>query len=369
MVSRARRVVLLLALLTLWPFTTGFGPPHLVESDDVRMPIGPTGLQALYRIPPPAPAGTASLVLDGVTGQVMYEHNGSALLAPASITKIMTAVLAIEFGDLSQQVVILEEDLVEGSSMGLQPGDQVTLEQLLWGLLLPSGNDAAQAIARTLGGGSVASFVDLMNQKAEKLHLWDTHFVNPHGLDEMDHFSSAYDLAQLSRYALDMPLFARIVSTKEHTVQANRTFLLHTTNQLLFLSESVPGVNGVKTGFTDLAGDSLVASVDRDGRKLIVVVLGTQDRASAATALINYAYRYFTWLPLKGGLPLPKAMAGLTPYDVLVMLPAWQMPYFRVATDLAGTPEQPWGAPQGVLAAYVGAQEIGRVPLFALSGP
>ena len=168
MVSRARRVVLLLALLTLWPFTTGFGPPRLVESDDVRLPIGPTGLLALYRIPPPAPAGTASLVLDGVTGQVMFEHNGSALLAPASITKIMTAVLAIEFGDLSQQVVILEEDLVEGSSMGLQPGDQVTLEQLLWGLLLPSGNDAAQAIARTLGGGSVASFVDLMNQKAER---------------------------------------------------------------------------------------------------------------------------------------------------------------------------------------------------------
>lgn len=364
--SRLHRAVFMI-LMVLWPLTTAFGPPRLVESDDARMPVSSTELRLLNSLRPPVLPAKSALVLDLLSGQVMFQRNAHARVAPASITKVMTAVLTIEQGDLSQQVVILQEDLVEGSTMGLQPGDQVTLEQLLWGLLLPSGNDAAQAIARTLGGGSVTRFVQQMNQKAQQLRLENTHFLNPHGLDDPNHYSSAYDLAQVSRYAMGLPLFTRMVSTTEYTVRANRTYTIHNTNQLLFLTQSVPGVNGVKTGFTDSAGDSLVASVDRGGRQVLVVVMGTLDRSGTAIALINFAYSYFAWVPVKAALPLPAVVRGALEPIGFVMVPLWQRPYFRIALEVARTSSgNPWGAPPGFLVAYMASQELGRLPLFNL---
>ena len=362
------RKALFILLLSLWPSFLGFGPA-LTESDDVRLPIGSALLPQIDANRPPAITAKASLMLDLASGRVVFQRNAHEHLAPASITKIMTAVIALEQGNLQEKVTIQKDDLVEGSTMGLQAGDSITLEQLIWGMLLPSGNDAAQTVARVLGDGSVARFVEMMNAKVEVLRLQDTHFVNPHGLDTPNHYSSAYDLALLSRYALRIPLFSRIVSTREFTVQANRTFTLQNTNQVLFLPNEVPGVNGVKTGFTDNAGDSLVASVERDGHQVLVVVLGTQNRGAAAVPLINYAYASFTWAPL----PFP-SLRGATPKGVIapavpaeVMVPTWQRYYVNYSVELGALPtDSALTAPIGMLTYFLGAQEQGRMPLYVL---
>src|SRR5207244_12122071 len=141
-----------------------------------------------------------------------------------------------------------------------------------------------------IGAGSVPRFVEMMNNKALALGMLDTHFVNPHGLDASGHYSSAYDLAQLSRYAMRQPVFARIVGSKETVIEtATRAYYLRTTNQLLSLRELSNGITGVKTGFTDNAGDCIIASVERNGRQVIVVVMGASDRAASAASLIDYA--------------------------------------------------------------------------------
>ncbi len=365
---RDNRIVraLFAMLVLLSPVMTAFGPPSLTDSDDVRMPIYGTELRLLNTLRPPAIPGTAAALIDVSTGHLMFQRNAHARVAPASITKMMTAVVAIERGNLDQKVVVLPDDMVEGSAMGVLPGDQVTMEQLLWGLLLPSGNDSAEVIARTLGGGSVDRFIDQMNQKAQQLNLVNTHYVNAHGLDADNHYSSAYDIAQLARYAMRMPLFAKIAGAKEYTVQANRTWVIHNTNTLLYLAQTVPGVTGVKTGFTDLAGDSLVASVNRDGRQVIAVVMGTNDRTSSSTALINFAYNYYKWIPVQSYLPFPATVGKSDAPTDMVMVPAWQVPYFRIGLELARTDESPWGAPPGFLVAFLAAQELSRLPLLGL---
>lgn len=353
-------------LLLLWPALLGFGPPALTESDDVRLPIGSGQLQQLGAARPPTTTAKGSLIMDLASGRVVFQRNAHARLGPASLTKIMTAVIALEQANLQDKVTILREDLVEGSTMGVQAGDTVSMEQLLWGLLLPSGNDAAEAIARTVGGGSVPRFVDMMNQKAQALRLLDTRFVNPHGLDDPVHLSSAHDLAVLSRYALRNPLFSRMVSTQEYTVQSNRSWTIRNTNQLLFPPNQALGVNGVKTGFTDLAGDSLVASLERDGHQVLVVVLGSENRAVAATALMSYAFNAFTWVSLPTPL-LAGARAAMTPaVPATVMVPLWQRYYVNYSVDLGeAAGSNALALPAGLLTYYVGAQEQGRLPLYS----
>lgn len=242
----------------------------------------------------------AGLIMDGATGKVVFEFNSHSRRAPASLTKIMTAIVAFERGNLSEKVRVKNMSLPQEAAMGLWPGDVLTLEDLLWGLLLPSGNDAAEVIADYVGG-STENFVRMMNEKAAQLGLKDTHFVNPHGLDEDGHYSSAYDLAVMARYALNNALFARMVASQTHVVQASRTFYLQNYNYLLRPSQGVPGADGVKTGYTDDAGDSLVGSVSRDGRRIITVTLGAGigERTSEAIKLINYAFSSFTWVDLK----------------------------------------------------------------------
>src|SRR3990172_91439 len=176
----------------------------------------------------------------------------------------MTALLALERGQLDRlvRVDVDASQLGYSSVMGLRPGEELTLEDLLYGLLLPSGNDAALAVAGHLGG-SVARFVDLMNQRAAELGLVNTHFANPHGLDAPEHYSSAADLVRLARTAMANPTFAKIVSTRERTVRGKlATYELRNTNRLL---GTYPGVDGVKTGSTDAAGQCLVAAAQRGG--------------------------------------------------------------------------------------------------------
>ena len=246
----------------------------------------------------PAPAVTArnAVVIDGDPGRVLDGLAAHVQRPPASTTKIMTAVLAIEHGDLGRTVISdVDGSKMTGSSvMGLRIGVPITIEDLLYGLMLPSGNDAAIVLAENTSG-SVPAFVDAMNKKAAALGLKDTHFVNPHGLDNPQHYSSAYDLAWMARYAMGNAEFAKIVGTQYWHLAPPSDYDLHNGNSML---ASYPGADGVKIGWTDAAGWTLVASATRDGHRLFVAVLGTQDRDADASALLDWAFGNFRWLGL-----------------------------------------------------------------------
>jgi D-alanyl-D-alanine carboxypeptidase len=175
--------------------------------------------------------------------------------------------------------------------MGLLPGDWFTLRDLLYGMMLPSGNDAALAIGRHLAG-SDAAFIGEMNALAERLGLWDTHFANPHGLGARDHFTSARDLAMLSRYAMTVPGFADLVATPSWTANGSRGIALGNINTFLF---NYPGADGLKTGYTRRAGPTLAASATRAGHRLFVVLLNAPARESDAYALMDWAFSAFEW--------------------------------------------------------------------------
>jgi D-alanyl-D-alanine carboxypeptidase (penicillin-binding protein 5/6) len=236
----------------------------------------------------------AAVVVDGETGRVLYDLHAHDRLPPASTTKIMTAILALEHGDTGRSVVSdIDARWLKGSSvMGLRPGVVISVQDLLYGLMLPSGNDAAIELAKSVDG-SEAAFVDHMNQKAQDLGLQDTHFVNPHGLDNPDHYSSAYDLAALARYAMNNPAFADLVRTRDHQLSPPSGYNLHNGNSLL---ERYPGADGVKIGWTEVAGWTLVASAERDGHRLFATVLNSQDRDADAAALMDWAFGSYQWL-------------------------------------------------------------------------
>ena len=215
---------------------------------------------------PSCSAGSA-ILMDGDTGAVLYEKNADAQSLIASTTKIMTAVVVLEQCDPESVYVIPAEATgIEGSSLYLKEGEELTICELLYGLMLHSGNDAAVALALACSD-SVPEFVSLMNLKAQELELHDTHFENPSGLDGQQHYSSARDLAKLTRFALNIPAFREIVSTKSICIGERR---LTNHNKLLW---SLDGAIGVKTGYTRAAGRILVSAAERNGRRLIAVTI------------------------------------------------------------------------------------------------
>ncbi len=208
-----------------------------------------------------------AILLDANTGRVLYEKDADSRSLIASTTKIMTALVVCEQCNVLDRMKIPKEAVgIEGSSMYLQEGEVLTLQELLYGLMLSSGNDAAVALA-IYCGGTVEGFVGLMNDKAYRLGLADTHFENPHGLDSPNHYSTAADLAALAAYAMKNPIFLQTVSTKNVRI-GNRSLQNH--NKILW---TVDGADGVKTGFTKAAGRILVSSSIRDGRRLICVTI------------------------------------------------------------------------------------------------
>lgn len=230
----------------------------------------------------------AAVLMDAATGQVLWAKNARRPRPPASTTKIMTALLALEGGRLEQVVTVSPHAAAVGeSSMHLSAGEKLTLEQLLYGALLRSGNDACVAIAEHIAG-SEGNFVHLMNLKARELGAENTHFVNPNGLPAAGHLSSAYDLALLTRCALQNPVFNRIVATRVKNLGGRYYF--NNTNRLLW---SYQGADGVKTGTTSAAGMCLVASATRDGRRLISVVLHSDDRYADTMNLLDYGFARF----------------------------------------------------------------------------
>ena len=263
-------------------------------------------LDAVQFPPPSAPApvavgGTsaptitadAAVVIDADSGAVLFGKDARAPFAPASLTKIATAILAIEGSDLRGWVEsdVDSRTMTDSSLMGLLPGDCFTVADLLYGLMLPSGNDAALALGRHLTG-SDENFVIAMNTLLHRLGLEDSNFANPHGLDELGHHASAYDLAMLARYGMTLPEFESIVGETYWTARGSRELSMNNGNYLL---GSYPDADGVKTGFTEGAGLTLVASASRDGRRLFVVLLDAPNRFEEARQLLDWAFEEHSW--------------------------------------------------------------------------
>ena len=235
-------------------------------------------------------------IYDRASGTCIYGKNENKQTAMASTTKIMTAIIVLENCKNLDEVVTISAKAAGtgGSRLGLKKDDQVTVNDLLFGLLMRSGNDAAVALANYTAG-SVENFANMMNKKAQELGLVNTHFVTPHGLDNPNHYTTAYELAKLADYALKNSVFSTIVKTKYVTIKINnQPKELKNTNELLLAD--VEGVYGVKTGFTGNAGRCLVTSVKRNNMDLIIVVLGAdtrKDRAKDTLKLIDYAFKEF----------------------------------------------------------------------------
>ena len=227
-------------------------------------------------------SASAAVLMDADTGQMLYDHNGSRRMLIASTTKIMTALVALERASPGEEVTVRQEHMTEGSSMYLKPGERVTVEELLYGLLLCSGNDAAAALADYCGG--TASFVRRMNDLARELGMEDTSFANPSGLDDDGHYSTARDMARLAVYAAGNHTFARLCSTRSVTV-GGRTMTNH--NRLL---RTVPGCIGMKTGYTRAAGRTLVSAAERDGRRLVAVTLQDGNDWADHAALYDWGF-------------------------------------------------------------------------------
>lgn len=241
-----------------------------------------------------------ALIYDRDSGQILYEKNGEKQTPMASTTKIMTAIVVLENADLTETVTInLKAAGIGGSRLGLKKNDKITVNDLLYGLMLRSGNDAAVALAIHVGG-SVEGFANMMNEKAEKMGLTNSHFVVPHGLDNKGHYTTAYELAKMADYALKIDKFREIVSTKATTININGyPKAINNTNQLL---GSISGVYGVKTGFTNGAGRCLVTACKRGELDIITVIIGantTKIRTADTIKLIEYASKNFEVINIK----------------------------------------------------------------------
>ncbi len=273
-------------------------------------PRTPTSDFSLYAIGPEELSAASALLMDGDTGAILFARNHRERRPPASTTKIMTALLILEEGRLNDKVVITERaTAVGGTGLGLKRGQRITLRDLLWAILLKSANDAALAAAEYVGG-TEERFVARMNSKARSLGMEGTHFTNPHGLDNPEHFSTAYDLALLARQAQRNPTFARMVQTREVRLEIEtgrkgrvvKRRLLRTHNRLL---GQFFGADGVKTGYTERAGRCLVASATRGEHQLIAVLLNDSYRWTEAAVLLEYGFDL-----LGGRAPSLRAFGG-----------------------------------------------------------
>ena len=340
---------------------------------------------------PSAPVGVsarAAVLLEADSGEMVWEKNPHTRLPMASTTKIMTALVALEQLAPQARITIPAEAVgIEGSSIYLIEGERLTLEQLLYALLLESANDAAVAIALAVAG-SVADFAALMNQKAAELGLSDTHFVNPHGLDHEEHYTTAYELAMIARAALEHPLFREICSTERKTIPLHgaepdgegvRLLLNH--NKLL---DSYEGCIGVKTGFTKRTGRCLVSAAERDDVTLIAVTLNAPDDWRDHTALLDYGFALYESVELcpEGFFEAPLWMiSGTQDYAMVESADTLSVVLRRDHGDVRCIVELPRfafaplaaGEPVGQLVFYEACpdgarRELGRVPIRAAYG-
>ncbi|MCL6451101.1 MAG: D-alanyl-D-alanine carboxypeptidase [Acetobacteraceae bacterium] len=345
------------------------------------------GAQAIPSSGPASPAAPAfpdlpvtadaAILVEWRSGAVLWARNPDGRRQPASLTKMLTALVALDWGRLDQTIrVSALAAQTPGSYMGIREGEVYTLEDLLYGLLLESGNDAAVAIAQGVAG-SQAAFCALMNRKAWELGAGSSHFVNAHGISLPGHYSTARDMATIARALLRRPPLARMVATREHQVRelrTGRTYVVYSTNELLRRS---PIVTGVKTGTTPAAGRCLAASATSGGLSLVSVVLHSEDRWSDSLCLLGYGFRNFCLRRLAaGGQPAVSVEVanGLRPRVSAV--PAGDLFYpihrdrwgpVRLAVDVWEPLEAPIdkGEPLGRLLVLEGERPVAAVELLA----
>ena len=326
---------------------------------------------------PPTVTARAAIVLDAATKRILFSKNAYEQLPMASTTKIMTAILAIESGKLEDVVKVSEyASLVEGSSSDLEAGETKTLEELLYGLILRSGNDVAVAIAEHLGG-SVEKFAEMMTERARQLGAKQTSFMNPHGLDHENHYTTAYDLALIAAHAMSLPKFREVAATPEKKISwTGRPYdrVLRNQNRLLFMYE---GAEGIKTGWTTPAGRCFVGAASRDGWRLVSVVLNAPQMWEDTQKLFDFGFTHYSWQEiiaagqhlvtvevLKGreetvalsaarsaGLPLKENEAEYLRYE------------FEVNKEITAPIKK--GQKLGTLHVYFGRQHVAQTPLVA----
>lgn len=315
----------------------------------------------------PAPPGikaAAAVLLDGDSGQVLFERNAHVRRAPASTTKIMTSLLAVESGRLDDYVTISRRAASVGeSTIYLKEGERLTLRQLTYGVLLSSGNDASTAVAEFLGGGSETRFVEMMNARAQALGLKNTHFNNPHGLPAEHHYSSAYDLSLLLKEATRNATWNQIAETKWKRIPGfgkadGRTLRNH--NKTLW---NYPHATGGKTGFTNAAGRCFVGSAKRGDRRVIQTVLASADLWSETHALLSYGLDHFENVALAkegeivGTVPIhageSRVVEVIAPRDVSVCVPKGEVD--RIAL------QQVWQLPDALVAPVNVRQPVGKL--------
>jgi len=245
----------------------------------------------------PVVSAQGVIAIDMESRVVLYEKNADLPMLPASTTKIMTALVAIADYDLDE-ILTMDGEWVEGQKMGLVKGEKITVRDLLDGVLIYSANDGAELLAREYMGGQEA-FIFEMNRKAKELGLSKTSFVNPTGLDEVGHVSTARDLVYLTEVAMKNPLFVSIVGTKEKTVSSVDGKIDHKLTNINELLGKVDGVLGVKTGWTENARENLVTYVERGGHKVMIALMGSQDRFGETEELIEWIFRSYDWKTLE----------------------------------------------------------------------
>lgn len=289
-----KSLVILIIIFIMFPVCI-YADDDLSEEIDVNMVLTLSSIETNLEI-----NSRHAVVIDRNSKRVLYGKAEYEKCKMASTTKIMTAIIVIENGDLNDIVKVSKKSAqIGGSRLGLSTDDEISVDNLLYGLMLCSGNDAAIALAEYIGG-SVDNFINLMNEKANILGLSSTHFVTPHGLDDENHYTTAYDLACLTNYALNNDIFSQIVKTKNYTITINGCSKnLVNTNELL---GSFDGIYGVKTGFTNGANRCLVTSCKRNNIDVICVVLGADTkkiRTSDSVKLLNYIFNNFVTVNVK----------------------------------------------------------------------
>lgn len=264
-------------------------PPNVIDVSPVPYP------QFLATRSSPNISAQSGIVIDANSKKVLFAKNARLRFSPASTVKIMTALIAVETYPPQQYFISREKMSGNGSTMRLVAQEEISVENLLYGLLLNSGNDAAVVLAQNFPNGQEA-FVTRMNEKANELHLTDTHYRDPAGLDDDGNFSSAFDLAILASEALENEALALIFSTREKNVSDKTGKIVHKLQNLNKLLGHLYGANGVKTGTTIGAGEVLVASTKRDGHTIVSVVMKSDDRFDDTTKLIDWTFENFQFI-------------------------------------------------------------------------
>ncbi len=256
-------------------------------------------------IPPPYPVNRTGIIpgieisaksvviQDLTSGVYVYKRNSTERLSPASTTKVLSALVVLEVMKLDD-VVTVGPVMHDGQVMDLVEGEQMTVENLLYGMLIQSGNDAGYALAEHYPGG-LDAFITAMNKKAAELHLTGSHFTNPVGFDDSNHYMTAEDLARLADVALSNSTIAKMVGIPQITVSDVRHIYFHKLSNVNQLLGKIPGVAGIKTGWTEEAGENLVTLMERNGRRIIIVVLKSADRFADTTQLIDWTFANIEW--------------------------------------------------------------------------